>query len=844
LEFWLKSVRKCNHNTTIKYISNLRKIVNICLRRGWLLRDPFLGFKMTKLEVERNALTDEDLQIMAGKVFSMPRLDHVRDIFLFSCYTGLAYAFVATTALHIIAWLVLIIFCIQSGLIFSGIYDLFMYWKRAKSGASDLTFLTYSGSSGIYLVVKSYLYLYIPLVTMGIMSQEFSSGSVKLLYSSPVTNTQIVIGKYIALLCFDLMLIGVLLVFNIFSLFTVQHVDIPLIFCGLSGLFLLIAAYEAIGLFMSSISSYVVVAAMGTFALFAVLSMVGGIGQSIAFVRDITYWLSINSRASVFISGLITSEDFIYFLTISILFLCLTVFRLRFKRQPSTFIQRFVQYGAVVLIAITIGYLSAQPDFKGYIDVTRNKVNTLNKGSQDIVSKLPEDVTITTYVNVLARGAQNFTPDRFKSEQKRYEDYVRFKPRLKLEYVYYYHKTNESSLYQKPSKMSEKELLDSTMQVNRWDFDVIPYADIQPKVDLAPEGFRQVSLIRGSNNKTAWLRTYDDALVVPFEPEISAALKRLNQRLPVVGVVTGQGERSINSNYDQGYQRFTIQKGYRNALVNQGFDVQEVSMDRPVAGDISILVLADPKAALSATQTKNLHSYLISGKNLMILGEPGDQDYLNPILSDLGVQLIPGTLLDTVQHSQPNLMCLKPSANTILFSTYFNDMFLRHEALYMPITAAINISGNKGYAAQVLLASGPKSWIETRKMDFSRDSIQFPSSDVRKKGAYPTVIALSKDINGKKQKIIVTGDADFLSNGQLFQTHEVIRAGNYNFIPAAFEWLSDGIAPVDDHRPDGIDNDLNISDRSWKIYSVILRWIFPLILILIACIIYVRRKSR
>jgi integrase len=92
LEFWLKTVRKCNHNTTIKYISNLRKIVNICLRRGWLLRAPFLGFKMTKLEVERNARTNEELQIMAGKVFPMPRLDHVRDIFLFSCYTGLAYA--------------------------------------------------------------------------------------------------------------------------------------------------------------------------------------------------------------------------------------------------------------------------------------------------------------------------------------------------------------------------------------------------------------------------------------------------------------------------------------------------------------------------------------------------------------------------------------------------------------------------------------------------------------------------------------------------------------------------------------------------------------------------------
>ena len=90
-EFWLKSVRKCNHNTAIKYISNFRKIVNRCIRNGWLQRDPFVGFKMTKREVERIALTQDELQTIASKQFSTPRLNQVRDIFLFCCFTGLAY---------------------------------------------------------------------------------------------------------------------------------------------------------------------------------------------------------------------------------------------------------------------------------------------------------------------------------------------------------------------------------------------------------------------------------------------------------------------------------------------------------------------------------------------------------------------------------------------------------------------------------------------------------------------------------------------------------------------------------------------------------------------------------
>ncbi|HTF17415.1 MAG TPA: site-specific integrase [Chryseolinea sp.] len=91
-EFWLKSVRKCDHNTTIKYLSNFRKIVNICIKSGWLDRDPFVGFKMTKREVERPFLTDDELNRIIEKKFTMPRMSQVRDIFVFCCYTGLAYA--------------------------------------------------------------------------------------------------------------------------------------------------------------------------------------------------------------------------------------------------------------------------------------------------------------------------------------------------------------------------------------------------------------------------------------------------------------------------------------------------------------------------------------------------------------------------------------------------------------------------------------------------------------------------------------------------------------------------------------------------------------------------------
>lgn len=91
-EFYLKSEKKCNHNSTIKYLSNLRKIINLCLKNGWLTKDPFFGFKMTKKEVIRDILTEEELQRIINKEFTNQRIRQVRDIFVFSCFTGLAYA--------------------------------------------------------------------------------------------------------------------------------------------------------------------------------------------------------------------------------------------------------------------------------------------------------------------------------------------------------------------------------------------------------------------------------------------------------------------------------------------------------------------------------------------------------------------------------------------------------------------------------------------------------------------------------------------------------------------------------------------------------------------------------
>lgn len=91
-EFYLKSVCNCCQNTTSKYIKNFGKIIRICLANGWLQKNPFINYKSKMVEVERAFLSMDEIETMLNKVFVSDRLNQVKDIFLFSCFTGLAYA--------------------------------------------------------------------------------------------------------------------------------------------------------------------------------------------------------------------------------------------------------------------------------------------------------------------------------------------------------------------------------------------------------------------------------------------------------------------------------------------------------------------------------------------------------------------------------------------------------------------------------------------------------------------------------------------------------------------------------------------------------------------------------
>jgi len=83
--------RPMENNTVMKHIERLKKLIKMAIRYEWLEKDPFVAFKQKFHHVERGFLTEEELKVIEEKTISIYRLQHVRDLFIFSCYTGLAY---------------------------------------------------------------------------------------------------------------------------------------------------------------------------------------------------------------------------------------------------------------------------------------------------------------------------------------------------------------------------------------------------------------------------------------------------------------------------------------------------------------------------------------------------------------------------------------------------------------------------------------------------------------------------------------------------------------------------------------------------------------------------------
>jgi ABC-2 type transport system permease protein len=756
-----------------------------------------------------------------------------------------------------VAWLILIVFTFQTAMTFNGLLETYIWMRDLGIGYDNFTlriFAYQQNPQGLFTTVQNYLYLYIPLLTMGLMSRELGSGSIKLLYSSPVSNARIILGKYLSMLVYGLALIAILFVFVVYGSFCIEEFDFSLALSGLLGLYLLICAYAAVGLFMSSLTSYQVVAAMGTLAVLAVLNFVGRFGQQYDFVREITYWLAINGRAGESINGLICSEDVLYFVIVSGLFLVLSITRLKAIRQKSRWQASFAKYAGILVVTMLLGYVTSRPVLRGFYDVTRTKQRTLTEKSQEIIRQAKGDLTFTTYVNALDDFVTSGIPSNRKSDLKQFSQYIRFKPEMKTKYRYYYKNAGTSRLTQYYAGLPDSLIVGKISSTFRLDSTIfLPLAKLNPEVDLKGENYRLVRSFERANGQQSFVRMFEDQQRYPSEAEISAALKRITTELPVAGFFVGHGSRDCDNTGDRGYYNFSQDKAFRYALVNQGFDFVEVRLDEEVSHRVKILVIADLRDPLTTEEQARLDTYVARGGNLFILGETRRQAAMNTLVEPFGVQFLPGQLVqlyrDSIQTKnnsfQPDFIMSQVAEEGSALCYVFQSMLFGGNPVTMPGCVGLSYTTDKGFEVSPLLKTLPQlGWNELETTDFVDDTVRLNPAIGEVEQSYPTALALSRYVNGKEQKIIIVGDADCLSNGEIAMRRTGVPARNDLFAMGSFFWMSDGEAPIDVRRPPLPDARVLSTTAGMTTNKIMLMGIFPFLLLASCLVIWLRRRGK
>ena len=178
------------------------------------------------------------------------------------------------------------------------------------------------------------LLLITPLVTMRVLSEERRNRTLTLLFSAPLSMTEIVVGKYLGVLSFFLILLALLALMPL-SLLAGTELDMGKLAAGMLGLALVIAAFTAIGVYMSSLTEQPTVAAVTTFGLLLLLWIIDWAGNKQMDDNGALAHLSMLRHYEPLLKGLFSSADVAYYLLIIVLFIGFSIRRLDATRlQP------------------------------------------------------------------------------------------------------------------------------------------------------------------------------------------------------------------------------------------------------------------------------------------------------------------------------------------------------------------------------------------------------------------------------------------------------------------------------------------------------------------------------
>lgn len=233
-----------------------------------------------------------------------------------------------------LAWVILAVIQIVLAWSFFTSVDTFFNIQSDLSTLKNAPGVTDLIASPLFEVASIILLMVTPLLTMRLISEEKRNKTINLLLSSPVSISEIIIGKYLGLLFFILILIFLITLMPL-SLSMGTELDFTKLFSGAFGLFLILAAFSAAGLYMSSLTDNPMIAAISTFGLLLLLwIMNSGNAREIDSANVLNY-LSMHVHFTALLRGILNTRDIAYFLLFIFSFIVLAIRQLETQRLQS-----------------------------------------------------------------------------------------------------------------------------------------------------------------------------------------------------------------------------------------------------------------------------------------------------------------------------------------------------------------------------------------------------------------------------------------------------------------------------------------------------------------------------
>lgn len=319
------------------------------------------------------------------------------------------------------------------------------------------------------------------------------------------------------------------------------------------------------------------------------------------------------------------------------------------------------------------------------------------------------------------------------------------------------------------------------------------------------------------------------------ESTVANTLQRLlRNSVPRVIALEGHQERSPFDDTSSGLSKL------RERLADRGFRLQPhaIIKTQSIPDDSSFVLIASPRTPYLPTEAEVLKQYLKDGGNLLWLTEPDTLAGLEPVLEQLGLRALKGTLLDGNEPLQEMLGIKHPAVIPVI--QYIHPLLKDMQApTLFPFAGVIEADPDTitNWQYTPMLLSGETSWLESGELA-GQVAPDYTTGD--KPGPLSIGMSLSRELDGRQQRVVVLGDSDFMLN----QFIGAGNGGNLELSNKLFDWLSqsDDLLKIKTARAP--DTELNMPGNSLNILAIAFLFGLPLLLVVIGTLRWWIRRRR